>query len=173
MSTSRRTPTVAADLSRRHAQHDRRRAARGSGHRSRDRHPAGARARPARGAARRGPTCCSGGATPRTATVDDEVVERVREPRLGGDGADRPPFRALLENLQAPDGDAVQPEMARGGRARAHLGDQPQPPDRGRARRARRDPDRPRCTASRSPCRSRTRRCSSPGTRAARCSARA
>ncbi len=48
--------------------------------------------------------------------------------RLGRHGADRAAFRPFLENLQAADGHALLAEMARGGRARAALGDQPQPP---------------------------------------------
>ena len=54
--------------------------------------------------------------------VEDAVVERVAAARLGRHGADRPAFRPLLEDLQAADGHALLAEMARGGRARAHLG---------------------------------------------------
>ena len=64
--------------------------------------------------------------------VEDEIVERVAEARLGRHGADRAALRPFLEDLHAADGHAVLAEMARGGRARAHLGDQPQPSDRRR-----------------------------------------
>ena len=103
--------------------------------------------------------------------VDDAIVERVAAARVAGHGADRAPLWPPLEDLQAPDGRAGQPPLARGRRARAPLGGQSGPPDRqgpaGRISSSRTK----RCTASPSPCPSRSRRCSSPGSRAAKCSA--
>ena len=51
--------------------------------------------------------------------------------RLAGHGADRAPFRPLLEGVQAADGLALLASLARGRRARARLDDQPLASDRG------------------------------------------
>ncbi len=97
-------------------------------HRGGDRDAAGARARPPRGATRRnGRAPLVGTQGARRGRGRDR---RARRPsRLGRHGADRAPFGPLLKDLQAPDGHAVQPEMARGRRARAALGRQPRAPD--------------------------------------------
>ena len=71
---------------------------------------------------------------------------RHRRPRRPagprGHGPHRPPLRALLEDLQAPDGHPLLPPLARGRRARAPLGHQPLPPDPRRPRRPHRAPER-------------------------------
>ena len=117
---------------------DRLGAARGQGDRGDDRHAAGARARADRKAARVDRRAALVG--PRRAWRGQGRGRRARRAaRLGRHGADRAPLRALFEDLQAADGHALLAEMARGGRARARLGDQPRPPDRARGRRMHRD----------------------------------
>ena len=121
----------------------------GRGHRGLDRH---ARTSPSTACRRRAstrPTCCSGGATRRTARCRDEIVDRVAAARPRGHGPDRPALRPLLEDLQAADGHALHPALARGRRARAALGrstashpiaaglgDRDRAPERGDVRRA-------------------------------------
>ena len=112
---------------------DRRGAARRSGHRGRDRDPAGARARPDRRRGSRTTDVLLWWGHTAHGDVADAVVERVANRVWEGMGLIVLHSGPFLEDLQAPDGDALQPEMARGGRARAALGDQPQPPDRRRA----------------------------------------
>ena len=73
-----------------------------------------------------------------------------RGARLGGHGADRAPLRPPLEDLQAADGRAGEPALARGGRARAALGGQPGPSDRQGAAATISSSRTKRCTASRS-----------------------
>ena len=143
-----------------------------TGHRGIHRDPPAARARPDRRRGSTRPTCCSGGATSAHGDVDDDIVERVAEARLGGHGPDRPALRPLLQDLQAPDGHALPLTLARGRRARARSGsinrshpivaglpDRIELAQRGDVRRALR---RARAAGDRA---------SSPGSRAARCSA--
>ena len=102
---------------------------------------------------------------------------RDRRPRPGAgprrDGPHRAPLGPLLEDLQAPDGHDLRPQMARGGRARAALGRRSGPSDRRGAGRIVRPRPTRRCTASTSTSRRPTASSSSAGSRAARCSAAA
>ena len=148
-------------------------AALGRGCRARRRHRhaagAGARARRRRGWPR--PTCWSGGAMPPMARSTTPSSSASSSGSGEGMGLIVLHSGAFLEDLQAADGHALQPEMARGGRARAALG-RSIPAIRSPAASARSSNcATARCTASRSPCPSRWRPCSSPGSRAARCSA--
>ena len=104
------------------------------------------------------------------AEVDDAVVDRVQRAGPRRDGPDRPPLRPPLEDLPAPDGHDLRPEVARGRRARADLGRRPVASDRRRASASRSSSTRRRCTASTSTSRRRTGSCSSAGSRAARSS---
>ncbi len=56
------------------------------------------------------------------ARCEDEIVDRVQRARAGRDGPDRAALRPLLEDLQEADGHDLQPEVARGRRARASSG---------------------------------------------------
>ncbi len=54
--------------------------------------------------------------------VKDEIVDRVQRARARRHGPDRPALRPLLEDLQAPDGHHLQPEVARDRRDRSASG---------------------------------------------------
>ena len=111
-----------AHLSRRHAQRDRRGAARGSRHRGRHRDAAGARARPARRRGSPRPTCCSGGGTRRMATSPTRWSSACANRVWEGMGLIVLHSGHFSKIFKRADGHALQPEMARGGRARAALG---------------------------------------------------
>ena len=64
------------------------------------------------------------------AEVADATVERIQARVLEGMGLIAAALGAFLEDLQAPDGHELRPEMARGGRARAPVGGGARPSDR-------------------------------------------
>ena len=117
------------------------------------------------------PTCCSGGATRPTATVDDEIVERVAKRVWEGMGLivlHSGHFSKIFKRLM---GTPCTLHWREAGERERLWVDQPRPPDRRRASATISSSRTRRCTASPSPCPSRSRPCSSPGSRAARCSA--
>ena len=93
----------------------------GHQHHRLDRDAAAARARPDRGQLKETDVLLWWGHA-----AHGEVAGRDRragrQAGLGRHGADRPPLRAFLQDLQAPDGLALRPELARGRRARAASG---------------------------------------------------
>ncbi len=103
--------------------------------------------------------------------VADAIVERVAQRVWEGMGLivlHSGHFSKIFKRLM---GTPVQPEMARGGRARAALGDQPHAPDRRGPRRVHRGADDGDVWRAFHRAGAGRRRSSSPGTRAARCSA--